>query len=363
LYSRSNTPTDAIVDEADELTYLEYIKLSGSLRGSDAIEEYLIMNPPTADHWIVKYFFPEDKESFEKPDGTHTFVPSTVPTCTILHTTYMMNPFLSNSDKGFFRALEAQNPDLYKIDGLGLLRETRTGGEALKKFSKAKHVTDEPLFDPSRRILECWDFNRRPHHTVSLWQFWHDAAAGVFRADLVHEVCEPDASVREVQQLINSWLKANGYQPKAVRLVADHSGKKEMDSDAVTQVAKIIREATREGFEVLDETSPNPGVVSSLDFLNDMFGGHVYLDDSSNYPNVPVAIRVQSGCTFHVADFAKTKLDKDGQLLKVTKREMVRDGEEQKAVVYQTRGHGVDNARYMAVGVFEREYKKFIRRD
>ena len=190
-----------------------------------------------------------------------------------------------------------------------------------------------------------------------------DHEDNTFVAYLAKEFTIEEASVREVTLEATTWLKDNNYIPKYVRLIGDHSGTKSMDTDIETFIAKIERQIKRGGFEVINETAPNPRVVSSLEFLNDMFGGHIYLDDQANFPGVKVVIRIHELCVFHIADYAKTKVDKEGQLLKIVRTELVRDGAEQKRVSYQIRGHGVDETRYMAVGVFEDEYIQYRKKD
>lgn len=358
-------PTHAIIDEADELTKSEYLKLSGSLRGGKEIEEYIIFNPPEEDHWIITTFFPP-KETYEKLDGSHTYIKSTIKQALIVHSTYKHNPFLNKEEKEFFTILKNIDYDTYQTDALGLLRATKTGGEALKKFSREQHVFNEPLFVPHRRVLCCWDFNRRPHHTVGIWQFWFDPLAdesGLFYADLVKEFTLPEYSVSETQKEVNTWLKSNRYELNTLRLIGDHSGTKESDAGSETFIAKIERQIKRDGFDVINETAANPRVIPSLEFLNDLFGGTIFLADQSNFPGVKINIRVHEKCTFHIADFEKTKIDKEGKLLKIEKRELIKDGTESKAVTYQIRGHGVDEARYMAVGVFEGEYYNYRKKD
>jgi PBSX family phage terminase large subunit len=356
-------PTDAIIDEADEITLEEYIKLTGSLRGSKEIEEILIFNPPESDHWIIKRWFPKDITSFELPDGSHTYIDSIIDNCTILHTTYKHNPFINSSEKEFYTTLEITNPDLYKTDGLGLLVATRTGGEAIKNFDLVKHVTTDKLFRNDIRVLACWDFNRRPHHTVGMWQFWHDSINNIFFMALTKEFTLEETKIRDVQKEINKWLKEEDYDPTTVRLIGDHQGTKEMDYDAETFMSIIEREIKRGGYKVINETKSNPRVVSSLEFLNDIFGGYIFLAEDSGYENCKIQIIVQADCKFHIADFAKTKVGKDGKLLKIEKSEVVRDGSTTKVVKYQIRGHGVDEARYAAVGVFEEEYRLYRKKD
>lgn len=355
-------PTDAIIDEADEITLEEYIKLTGSLRGSNDIEEILIFNPPEEDHWIIKTFFPP-KETFELHDGTHTYIKATQPGVTILHTTHKNNPFLSDKERWGYEMLKDTHPEYYDTECLGLLSATKKGGEALKNFDRSVHVVEEDLFNKDRRVLLCWDFNRRPHHTVGLWQFWYSSVDNIFYADLCDEIVEPEASVREVAKEGIDRLRVKNYSLKALRLIGDHSGTKQIDSDMETFLSKIERTLSRAGFDVIHETKPNPRVISSLEFLNDLFGGYVYLADESNFPGVKIQIRVNAKCKYHIADFEKTKTDKEGKLLKIEATDIVKDGSIQKKVRYQIRGHAVDESRYMAVGVFEEEYRLFMKKD
>lgn len=355
-------PTDAIVDEADEITLHEYIKFTGSLRGSRDIEEYLIFNPPEEDHWIVKMFFPP-KETFELQDGSHTYIKSIVEHAIIVHTTHENNPFLSAKERMGYLMLKDTHPEYYATECLGLLKATKKGGEALKHFDATKHVKSTCVFDRQKRILECWDFNKRPHHTVGIWQFGYSKEDKVFEARLVKEFTESEASVREVQTMINNWLKTNNYEPTKIRLIGDHQGTRNNDWDIDALLTKIKRQIKRGGFGYLDETTTNPRVVTSIEFLNDLCGDLITLSSQSNYPGRKVVLRVNPSCKYHVADFQKTKTGKDGKLVKMEKTEVIKDGSARKKIKYQIRGHAVDAARYMAVNVFNTEYYDFRKKD
>ena len=349
-------PTDAIIDEADELSKDEYTKFTFSLRGSDDVEEILCFNPPDDEHWLIKYFFPQ-KSKFEKADGSHDFIESLVKNATILHTTYLDNPFLSEGEIEQFEILKNRDYDTYESVGLGLLKTIRTGGEALPHFDRKRHISTDAKFDPERRVLMCWDFNRRPHHTVGIWQFWHDN--DVFRADLVQEFCLWDTSISDVCKSIFSYLVDNEYQLRTIRLIGDFSGTKSAEKGVESFVAKIIRLVEKSGYNCIDETQPNPSVVSSLEFFNDILAGKVNMSDESGIGGTPIILRINPQCSFHIADFEKTKADASGQLVKMTKTEIVTDGSQKKKVTYQVRGHAVDESRYMAVGVFESEYYEY----
>ncbi len=212
-------PTDAILEEADEITEDEFDKLSLSLRGSKDLEEILLFNPPNPDHWIVKRFFPENKKSFERADGMHTYIKATIPNVTILHTNYLMNPHCQADEIALHEQTKARSKRKYDVSGLGLLKRKKTDGAALENFDAEKHVVDFELFNPSRRVVIGQDYNRWPHHTVGLWQFHFDQAANVFYMDLCKEFCLEGKSVRQVQQEVNKYLKVESYQPKKIRYI------------------------------------------------------------------------------------------------------------------------------------------------
>ena len=354
-------PTDAIVEEADEITEDEFDKLSLSLRGSKHLEEILLFNPPSPDHWIVKRYFPESRATFEDPDGNHTYIEATVPGVTILHTNYKMNPHCKKPEVERHEQLKIINFSKYETDSLGLLKRKKNDGLALEAFSRDQHTTKENLFDPSRRAVVCWDFNRLPFHTVGLWQF--HLKQNVFYMDLCKEFCLPGKSVRQVQQIVNSFLKSEGYESKKVRYIGDYSGKARRDHDTPSMTAKIFEEMRKAGFQVIDETKPNPSVVASLDFLNDIFAGQIFLSKESGLQNVKIQIRIHESAVFHIEDFEETKTTPEGKILKVRVNDYFMDNGVKVRRQYEKRGHAVDETRYSAVGVLEAEFEEYCNTD
>jgi len=126
----------------------------------------------------------------------------------------------------------------------------------------------------------------------------------------------------------------------------------------VTDINKIKRQIKKDGFEVSDRTIVNPSVVHSLEFLNDAFGGTVKIHQANpKYGGATLRLSVNPSCTFHIADFEKTKLDREGKILKVVKKDKFLEEGINVTRSYQARGHGVDNARYMITAIFPFEYK------
>lgn len=350
-------PTDVLIEEADEITEDEYSDLVLSLRGSEDIEEILCFNPPDVDHWIIKRFFPP-LETFERTDGRFHYINATTENTTILHTTFLDNPYCTTSERQKHEEERIKRPKRFLRTGLGLLSRRDNTGAALPEFERGEHVSDRAKFDPETRVLIAYDFNRLPFHTVGIWQFKYDQIERKFFAYLVKEFCLPDNSIRETQKAVNAWLIESGYKLRVVRIVADFSGTAKRDHDTEAHVTRVVKTAERK-FRVINETRPNPPVASSLEFVNDMFGGNITLSSLSNYPNAPVLIRINSSCSYHIQDFELCKATKDGKIVKSKKRKTVTiDGVKTK-IEYQIRGHGIDSARYALTSALEEEFIEY----
>jgi len=353
-------PTDALIDEMDELTESEFTKLVFSIRGSDDMEVIGVFNTNIVDeeHWIFKRFFPP-VETFERKDGKHTYVKSKRNNVTILHTTYLMNPYCNQQTRDDFEQERINNPDNYEIEGLGLIKAIKMSNLALDEFDRRKHIKDDIEFNPDALTYFSWDFNKLPHHTVGCWQFGgFDKANNEYKWNLIKEFCLENHSITKTQKEINKWLKRMKYQPQKVVIVCDYSGNTKRDHDAKSSVNRIKSELSIGGFKVVDRTIVNPPVITSLNFLNDIFAGAVKVSTAnSSYGGAAIKIQIHPECKFYIADFEKTKTDKEGKILKITKRDsFVEDGITVNRT-YQVRGHAVDNSRYLFTSVFSFEYQ------
>lgn len=115
-------PTVTWYEEANQMTYHDYVVISTSLRGPEeaTLQEYFSFNPEKEkQNWLNKEFF-TDKQSYENNDGNFEFVKSSKPNTTILHTTYKHNRFVSEGRKDKLEQLKTQDLNYYKIFCLGL---------------------------------------------------------------------------------------------------------------------------------------------------------------------------------------------------------------------------------------------------
>lgn len=353
-------PTDAIVEEADQCTENEVEEMIFSLRGSNNIEVILIFNTHVVDenHWIFKRWFPP-RESFEKLDGSHTYVRSTRRNTTIMHSTYLMNPYVPQNILEMFEDQKRYSYERYQITGLGLIMTAKQSNMALKAFDRLEHVSDKVQFNKEALVYLSWDFNRLPHHTVGLWQFGgFEQKTNEYFWNLVTEFCLPDHSVKEVTKKAIEYLKQKGYESKRIVIICDFSGNKKDDHDTSDFIAKIKLELKEAKFDVDDRTSFNPSVVTSLEFLDEIFKGYVRISkENTKAAGAFLKLRIHPSCNYHIGDFEKTLTDNDGKILKsVVTETFMKDGIKVKRS-YQDRGHAVDGSRYMAVTVFKSEYQ------
>lgn len=118
-------PTHAWYEECNQLSYNDWITTTLGLRNTvgTPIKEYFTFNSETDKTWLVREFFPPLK-SFEKDDGTHTYIDSIRSDTTILHTCYKHNQFITQDR---IDILEGLRGDEYKVNGLGLFGRNLEG--------------------------------------------------------------------------------------------------------------------------------------------------------------------------------------------------------------------------------------------
>jgi len=115
-------PTFIWYEEANELTLIDFLRASQSLRSTKpaTIQEFISFNPEDMENnWIYHYFFPPIA-SFEKEDGVFKFVPSTKKNTLICHTTYKDNKYCSPERAFVLENLKDISKEFYRMYVLGL---------------------------------------------------------------------------------------------------------------------------------------------------------------------------------------------------------------------------------------------------
>jgi phage terminase large subunit len=132
-------------EEADEIALSDFVTSDTSIRSSysNALLQFILtFNPESEEGWINSYFF-KHKSEYEKDDGSHTYIESSQPDTTILHTTYKHNEFCPQARGDRYERLKitmGEDDNFYRVFCLGLW------GNALKGlvFDKVKYATKFP---------------------------------------------------------------------------------------------------------------------------------------------------------------------------------------------------------------------------
>jgi len=117
-------PNYVHIEEADEIGFEDFIKSDTSIRHPDpnVVQQVVLsFNPESEEGWINDYFFPP-KHSYEKDDGSHTYIKSIVPNTLLLHTTFEHNDFCSPGNIDVIKRLErlGKESNYYRVYVLGL---------------------------------------------------------------------------------------------------------------------------------------------------------------------------------------------------------------------------------------------------
>jgi phage terminase large subunit len=146
------------IEEADEIAFEDFIKSDTSVRHPDnnvLLQTMITFNPESEEGWINDYFFPP-KYMYEKDDGSHTYIESTVSDTIILHTTFKHNDFCSKGNIEVIERLAKLGLDsnYYRVYVLGLW------GNALKGlvFDEVNYVNEFPSREDCKHYGYGLDF-------------------------------------------------------------------------------------------------------------------------------------------------------------------------------------------------------------
>ena len=223
-------PNFVFIEEADEIGFDDFIKSDTSIRHPDPnVVQQLVMsfNPESEEGWINDHFFPP-KHSYEKDDGSHTYIKSTIKNALILHTTYKHNDFCSEGNIRVIEQLKTLGEDsnYYRVYVKGLW------GNALKGlvFDNVNYCDDFPAIEDCKLYGYGLDFG-----------FTNDPTA-IVKCALAHgniyleEKCYKTGLVNVGHNSICSELESMGV--KSETIVADSAE------------PKSISEINREGYRL-----------------------------------------------------------------------------------------------------------------
>lgn len=136
-----------MIEEASELELEDFLELNRRARGMDNIQITLNFNPIHETHWLKKFFF--DRQ---------------VDNCTIIHSTYKDNRFLTDEDRRQIEWIKTFNNNQYRVYALGEWGLIENNSPWLFGFDRAQHVkpASEVKFLPTFPVYLSFDFNRQP---------------------------------------------------------------------------------------------------------------------------------------------------------------------------------------------------------
>ena len=151
--------TSVWVEEATELTELEFDQIDLRLRGETPYYKQIILtfNPIDESHWLKKRFFDNP------PDNAY-----------VLKTTFKDNAFIDEEYRRVLEEKAALSPNLYRIYYLGEWGREDIESPYCINFKKEKHVSDVAQFRPEMQVIFSLDFNVEPFVCIASHK-WADA--------------------------------------------------------------------------------------------------------------------------------------------------------------------------------------------
>lgn len=339
-------------EECDELTLEDFTQTTLSLRGHD-VEEWLTCNTPTTDHWIAKRFFPQLSDgtvdlSFEQSDGSHTFVESSDPTCTIVHTCHLHNTFLTEERRSEYEWMKANMPEEYRRDGLGLFGRKNIGSLWLKHFDRSRHIARRS-FNPMYPVHLTFDQNRLPYNTCLMVQVVPVPEKKIKEVRVLQEFClKPPKNSSE--HACDEFIYHYGEHRPSVYIYGDPSG-----ASGVAQKTKNEAKSHYDAIEQALRPFLAPGhyrVARSHPSIN---GRQRFMERLLAEGIGELRLVIDPGCKNIIGDFEHLVEDGDGGFIK----KIVKDKETEQS--WQERGHAMDSLIYLFHKRFPDEYKAVVR--
>lgn len=324
-------PNCANFEEIDELDEQDFKQTLLSLRGKKPIRWIAAMNPPHPEHWTIKKFIP-NYEDFEKEDGSHTFIDSVYPDTLVMHSTYLMNPFSLDNPVLMTEMdwLKENDPEEYRVSGLGLVGNTLTGNEFFDYFSRKIHVTN-PEINYDLPIHLTFDFNRLPYGTCIVNQIEMEGETIIL--NIVDEICPkpPNNSIEEIAE----EFELKHSEAREVFIYGDPSGQSKNQAKTRAE-AKSYREQIQKSFAKYLHNHSNRFISKAPPLAGRRMAWKKLFSGDFNF-----IIRINDRCKNTIKDFESLLIGDDGGWQK----EMITDKQTKQR--YQKNGHCADAETYL----------------
>lgn len=164
-----NEPSDAWVEEGNQLTLEDWIYIITTLRSSyGPVNIEMTFNTETKgdyhDFWLYKEYFSHTQAlSFTNTKLIQVKNRQIKINYIAVHATYDDNRFVDDERKAFHEELNSLNPYWYRVFTLGLWGNEENNSPWLFAFNRQKHIAPKELLASRSEILYLsWDFNRNP---------------------------------------------------------------------------------------------------------------------------------------------------------------------------------------------------------
>lgn len=344
-----------VLEEISQFDEIDYKQIRKRLRGKANQQIIGIFNPVSEDHWIKVNVF--DKEHLQEVDTDISceYTEENIPisemhvnekgNLVIMKTNYLDNKyivgpnFIDQHVIDDFEKDKIEDPNYYRIYGMGFWGKLRTGGEFWKDFNSSRN-SRSATWNEVLPVCMSWDENINPALTCTVWQFEGK------KATQIDEIILADPRNR-VLDVCNEFKKR--YPKERVaglfiygdRTSIKEDTKLEKGENFFTKILQHLNEYR----PVLRMQSSNPSIVQSGGFVNEIYAGRV--------PGVEIWIG--SNCTKSLYDYQYALEDSDGTLKKTKKTNPVTK------VSYEEFGHCSDTKRYIITTALANEYSEYLK--
>lgn len=267
------------IEEADKITRDDFTELMRRFRGMEDIQLTMTFNPISEFHWIKKLFFDE-------PNFKHL--------TTYIHSTYLDNRWLTNSDREAIEMLKDIDYNQYRVYGLGEWGQVQVARPFATSFKIQKHVVENLSINYKLPVWLSFDFNIDPC-TCLVCQM--DAQE---RLKIIKEYRVSNADIYQLCHVINTdFAGKNAF----FRITGDPSGRagSAMVQGNVNYYKIICRELR------ISEQS----LKVMLAHLSHKNSRALF-----NYVLSQLDVQIDASCRYLIEDLLYVEVDEDGKIEK-----------------------------------------------
>ena len=292
--------------EEDIISADDFTTITGSVRAPLAayVQEMFTINPEVEgdykQHWFWQRFFAGNypDKTFRTTISIDVEGRSIEQSATVVHSTWKDNPLLPDENKALYQSYAHTSPYHYQIHTLGEWGTKDISDRFYPDFSQATHVVPSD-YDPDLALHISFDFNTKPHNTLTVWQFDGDTGTQI------DEFCFTPPRNRDEDQ-VKAFLAKYGRHSTKLYVYGDPSGRADDTSKTYgdNKYTRIL------------------GWLSSLPTELRVFAKAPSVDARGTWlgavlqESQPVKMRIADRCTTTISDYLNLRSDPAGGKLK-----------------------------------------------